>query len=301
MSFLSIIIAAHNGGTTLQATLESVRIALGKEEDIEVIILNDSSTDNTQDVIDNWRAVLPNVITVRVAYRNIGKVRQHAVSLSSGEYITMLDSDDLLKPQSLQDAIDFLRQQQPDILLTRLLEIRDLSKITPDWHGFTPEKLTTHEAIRRFLIHKDFQAHLGGQFIHRSLYQQSPIPPVSCYEDFAVFPAMLMNSSKIYYQRQGHYYYFKQKTSLSSTPDTHKIAHLVDCMISMESIFPSAFQPLINCHWVNIYTKYKQYLNSLQLKTVKKRIDQVYSLAFFLSTDVRFSYKKKVLKLLWKK
>jgi glycosyltransferase involved in cell wall biosynthesis len=263
--------------------------------------LNDSSTDNTQDIIDDWRSALPNVLTEQVAWRNIGKVRQHAVSLSTGEYITMLDSDDLLKPKSLQDAIDFLRQKQPDMLLTRLQEIRDLSKITPDWHGFTPEKLTRHEAIRRFLIHKDFQAHLGGQFIHRSLYLQSPIPPVSCYEDFAVFPDMLMNSSKIYYQRQGHYYYIKQQTSLSSTLDANKITHLVDYTLNMERVFPPEFQPLMNCHWFDIYTNHKQRLNSLQLEIVKQRVDQIYSLTFFFARDIRFSYKKRAIKALWKK
>ena len=301
MSFLSIIIAAHNSGTTLPATLDSLRLALGKEEDAEVIILNDSSTDNTQDVIDEWRMQLPNVHTEQVEYRNVGRVRQHAISLATGDYITMVDSDDLLKPKSLKDAINFLRSQQPDMLLSRLLEIRDLSKITTDWHGFEPENLTTHEAIRRFLIHKDFQAHLIGQFVHRDLYFQSPIPPLNCYEDFAVFPRMLVNASRITYQRDGHYYYVKRPDSLSSSLDANKITHLFNCTINMEQVFPSEFQQLMNCHWFNIWTNHKQRLNSLQLETVKSRVENIYSLEFFLSKDIRFSYKKRALKALWKK
>lgn len=301
MSFLSIVIAAHNSSTTLPATLESLRLALDKEKDAEVIILNDSSTDNTQDIIDEWRTKLPNVRTDQVDYCNIGKVRQHAVSIATGDYITMLDSDDLLKPHSLQDAINFLREQQPDMLLSRLLEIRDLSKINADWYGFKPENITKHEAIRRFLIHKDFQAHLIGQFIRRDLYLQSPIPPISCYEDFAVFPRMLVNSSRIFFQRNGYYYYVKRPNSLSSALNASKITHLVDCTLSMEQVFPSEFQHLINCHWFNIWTNHKQKLNSLQLETVKKRIDKIYSVAFFLSKDIRFSYKKRALKALWKK
>ncbi|KNC94291.1 glycosyltransferase family 2 protein [Trabulsiella odontotermitis] len=301
MPFLSVIIAAHNSDTTLPATLESLSSALGKAKDTEVIILNDSSTDNTQGVIDEWRTQLTNVLTEQVEYHNIGKVRQHAISLASGNYITMLDSDDLLKPQSLQDAINFLQEQQPDMLLSRLLEIRDLSKITSDWHGFSPKNLTTHEAIRRFLIHKDFQAHLIGQFVRRDLYLQSPIPPLSCYEDFAIFPKMLANARRITYQRDGHYYYIKRPNSLSSALDASKITHLVDCTLSMEQVFPPEFQHLMNCHWFNIWTNHKQRLTPLQLETVKSRINKVYSLAFFLSKDIRFSYKKRALKELWKK
>lgn len=99
----------------------------------------------------------------------------------------MLDSDDCLKPGSLGDAIAFLKAQRPDMLLTRLLEIRDPRKMTSDWQGFNPVPLPQHEAVARFLRHKDFQAHLIGQFIHRSLYESNPIPPMLCYEDFAVF------------------------------------------------------------------------------------------------------------------
>ncbi|HID9624057.1 TPA: glycosyltransferase family 2 protein, partial [Enterobacter hormaechei] len=38
-----------------------------------------------------------------------------------------------------------------------------------------------------------------------------------------------------------------------------------------------------------------------QLKTVKSRVTALYSLSFFLSSDVRFSYKKRVIEALWKK
>lgn len=302
MAFLSVIIAAHNAALTLPATLESLVLAMDSAfADVEVIILNDASDDETQSIIEAWSPRLPGVVSEEVAWRNVGQVRRHAVSLAKGQYITMLDSDDLLKPGSLRDAVSFLRQHLPDMLLTHLLEVRDMAKITSEWAGFSPASLTTHEAIRRFLIHKDFQAHLIGQFIHRDIYQKKAIPPISCYEDFAVFPTLLSEASKIFFQRDGHYYYIKRKGSLSNTLDAVKITHLVDCTLSMESVFPATFKPLINCHWLDIYTNHKQRLTSLQLETVQQRIDELYSGRFFLAKDVRFSYKKRAIKALWKK
>jgi glycosyltransferase involved in cell wall biosynthesis len=301
MAFLSVIIAAHNSEKTLTATFESLLAAIDTANNVEVIIINDSSEDSTQEIIENWSQRLPYLRSESVDYRNVGKVRQLAVSLSSGEYITMLDSDDLLKPGSLRDVVAFLQAHQPDMLLTHLLEIRDISKITNEWQGFSPIQLTTREAIRRFLIHKDFQAHLGGQFIHRNLYQQFPVPPISCYEDFAVFPKMLSHSKKIYFQRQGHYYYIKNQGSLSGVLTPTKITHLVNCTLDMEQVFPDEFTPLINCHWLDIYTNHKQRLNSSQFEIVKSRVAQLYSYKFFLAKDVRFSYKKRAITALWKK
>ena len=122
-----------------------------------------------------------------------------------------------------------------------------------------------------------------------------------CYEDFAVFPGMLVQSSKIVYQRQGLYYYIKRSDSLSSRLDATKIATLVECTLQMEKTFPRSFQHLVNCHWFDIYRNHRQHLTDLQLKLVKQRVNALYSLSFFFSRDVRFSYKKRVIEALWKK
>jgi glycosyltransferase involved in cell wall biosynthesis len=126
MAFLSIIIAAHNAKDTLHTTLESLQNAIeGAGDDVEIIIFNDSSNDSTQDIIEAWLPMLPNAQSRYVEYRNVGHVRNSALSLASGEYITMLDSDDRMKPGSIRDAVAFLKSERPDMLLTRLLEIRD--------------------------------------------------------------------------------------------------------------------------------------------------------------------------------
>ncbi|UWX93496.1 glycosyltransferase family 2 protein [Enterobacter mori] len=302
MAFLSVIIAAHNAEDTLNTTLESLHAAIDNAGDaVEVIIFNDSSVDATQDIIEKWLPAFPHAQSRYVEYRNVGHVRNSAVSLASGDYITMLDSDDRLKPGSLRDAVAFLKAQRPDMLLTRLLEIRDIRKITAFWQGFTPVSLSQRDAIKRFLQHKEFQAHLIGQFIHRKLYENNPIPSMVCYEDFAVFPAMLMQAEKICYQRQGHYYYIKRSESLSSRLDASKITTLVECTFKMEKTFPQAFKNLINCHWFDIYSNHRHYLTDQQLSLVKSRVKALYSLSFFLSSDVRFSYKKRVIEALWKK
>lgn len=82
-------------------------------------------------------ASVSNVHSRHVQFRNVGLVRNSAFSLASGDYITMLDSDDRLKPGSIRDAVAFLKTERPDMLLTRLLEIRDI-KNHPNWQDFLP-------------------------------------------------------------------------------------------------------------------------------------------------------------------
>lgn len=301
MPFLSIVVTAHDCELTLAETLKSVKKAIDCENDVEVIILNDSSHDRTQQIIERYAQSFSSVQIQEVQMRNVGSVRNIAVRMARGDYITMVDDDDLLKPRSLRDAVAFLKQHRPDLLLTHLIETRDPGTIDNHWAGFSPIQLTQNEAIRRFLIHKDFQAHLIGQFIRKDIYLCEPIPAMTCYEDFAVFPSFLMRSQNIWFQKEGHYYYIKRKNSLSSELDRAKISNLVNCTRKMEIVFPPSFQWLIYCHWLDIYLKYARFLTEKQTHIVEKKIKATLSPGFFMSGDVRLSYKKKAIQALWKR
>lgn len=299
---LSIIIAAHNCEKTIDATFQSLINALGNEiNQSEIIIINDGSEDSTAEKIAAYSSVYSQVVISTVNYKNVGRVRQHGISISSGQYITMLDSDDLIKSKSLSPIMNFLHEKKPDMLLTRLHEIRDIKKIDHQWSGLNPEKITQDEAITRFLIHKNLQAHLIGQFIKRNIYIKNEIPPMTCYEDFYVFPKMLTSAINIYFQFDSHYYYIKRQGSLSSALDRSKIANLLACTIKMENDFPTKYKNLILCHWLDIYLKYNKLLSDNKHKDIVKRhIMMSHSLVFFLDRHVRLSYKRKALSTLWK-
>lgn len=220
---LSIIIAAHNSGNYLKDTLRSLLEALGNSiKKCEIILVNDSSTDDTATLLTDFAHAIPQAGYFHVEFKNIGKVRNFAIANSNGDYITMLDSDDLLKRDSLQEVMAFLEAKDPDLLLTKLHEVHDLAAVDKTWKGLRPELLSVDETIVRFLNHKDFQAHLIGQFIKRPLLQASPIPAFTCYEDFYVFPSLLTQSKTIVFSRESHYLYIKRSTSLSNSPPQKK-------------------------------------------------------------------------------
>lgn len=299
---LSIIIAAHNCEQTIDATFDSLLKALGPSiVQSEIIIINDTSEDSTGDKIAHFASNYPQVVSSTVEYKNIGRVRQHGISLAKGDYITMLDSDDLLKANTLAPIMSFLEQTAPDMLLTRLHEIRDLKKVDNSWSGLSPEKISQTETVKRFLIHKDLQAHLIGQFIKRDIYLKHKIPAMTCYEDFYIFPGMLMDATDIYFQYDSHYYYIKNHGTLSTTPNQEKIDNLITCTIKMEASFPEKFKNLILCHWLDIAIKYNSLVQkSAQVATVKQHVLLTHTVSFFLDPSVRVSYKRKALSTLWK-
>ncbi len=300
---LSIIIAAHNSGNYLQETLCSLLEALAKSiTQCEIILVNDASTDGTTALLKDFAQSVPQARYFHVEFKNIGKVRHFAIANSHGDYITMLDSDDLLKRNSLPDVVAFLEKKNPDLLLTKLHEVRDLATVDKVWKGLQPEELSIDEAIIRFLNHKDFQAHLIGQFIKRSLLLASPIPDFSCYEDFYVFPDLLAHSKAIVFSRESHYLYIKRDFSLSNSPSIEKIHNLFVCTERMDAIFGDKYHDLILCHWLDIQLKQKQWITAPEkLDILDKKIRDTHRIGFFMNPSIRLSYKRKAAGLLWKK
>lgn len=106
---ISIIIPVYNGAKTITRTLDSI-VNQNVGDDIEVIVVNDCSTDNTQQVLEEYQAnVYPNLVIVNLPENHkIGGARNAGIAVSNGEYIQCLDGDDLLIEGALKKLLQVL-------------------------------------------------------------------------------------------------------------------------------------------------------------------------------------------------
>ncbi len=95
---VSVIIPAHNYGCYINEAIRSVLDQTFK--DFELIMVDDGSTDNTQEVVNSFK-------DHRVKYiyqenRGVSAARNSGISAASGEYLAFLDADDIWLPQKLE-------------------------------------------------------------------------------------------------------------------------------------------------------------------------------------------------------
>ncbi|EFA2545389.1 glycosyltransferase family 2 protein, partial [Escherichia coli] len=102
MSFnetFSIIMPAHNAEATIEYSINSVLNQT--DQDFQLIIVNDASTDNTQKIIDRYNderiIKLVNKVNLGVA-----ETRNRALNIATGRYIAFLDSDDVWRRNKLE-------------------------------------------------------------------------------------------------------------------------------------------------------------------------------------------------------
>jgi len=118
MKKLSIVIPIYNVEAYVRRAAES--IAVQAFNGLEVVLVDDGSTDNSLEVCMNY---LPEIDTVVVRQENEGlsSARNAGIFAASGEYILFLDADDFLLPGALENILAVLETKHPDVLFGRYL------------------------------------------------------------------------------------------------------------------------------------------------------------------------------------
>lgn len=104
----SVIIPAYNAEYTIERCLKSLLIQ--NRQDIEIIVINDGSTDNTANIIDNIAATNKAVVCLHQANGGVSNARNNGLSHATGTYITFVDSDDWVS----EDYFSELDKMDPD-------------------------------------------------------------------------------------------------------------------------------------------------------------------------------------------
>src|SRR3989344_7351377 len=102
---VSIIVPAYNAEKFMKDAIDS---ALAQTySNIEVVVLNDGSTDGTAKIIKPYLKD-KRIIYFEQSNGGVSRARNKAFELSHGDYITFLDADDIYAPTKVEEEVNFL-------------------------------------------------------------------------------------------------------------------------------------------------------------------------------------------------
>jgi glycosyltransferase involved in cell wall biosynthesis len=113
MPLISVNMPAYNAGRHIAAAIESVLAQT--LDDLEVVVVDDGSADDTAAIVGRLRDSDPRVRLMSRPNTGVVGARNDALRASVGEFIAVLDSDDIARPDRLERQIDHLREH-PDCL-----------------------------------------------------------------------------------------------------------------------------------------------------------------------------------------
>jgi glycosyltransferase involved in cell wall biosynthesis len=163
---VSVIIPAYNAA---QYIAEAIYSALNQTyKELEVIVVDDGSTDGTSDIIQGIND--SRLILIKQHNKGGSAARNHGLEAAKGEYIKFLDADDVLYPDTIEKQIkESEHLGKNDIIFGDFNFINSKGQIT-ETHSFKDQELLSHDPITFFLANWKI---LISCPLHKKKYLQS--------------------------------------------------------------------------------------------------------------------------------
>lgn len=117
----SVVMPIYNVGLFLNEAIDSIiNQTIGFENNIELILINDGSSDNSHDIcVDYQRRYPNNIIYKSQENKGVSNARNNGLKLASGEYINFFDGDDIWDLDVFSKVDKFFRENDVDIISCR--------------------------------------------------------------------------------------------------------------------------------------------------------------------------------------
>ncbi len=192
---LSICIATYNRAGYIGETLDSIIPQLG--DDVELLVVDGASTDNTEDVVRRYVNVDPRIRYVRLpAKGGVDQDYDKSVELAHGEFCWLFTDDDLLKPGAVAAVKAAIKKGYDLVVVNAEVRDRELSVILQsrrivmhDNKMYAPDEMELlfidaltylsfigATVVRRSVwLNRERESYFGTEFIHVGVIFQKPL------------------------------------------------------------------------------------------------------------------------------
>lgn len=177
MKAVSVVVPCYNASYYLEKCIDHLLQQTIGVENIEIILVDDASTDNgaTLDIIMKYEQEYGDTVIAVSLEKNMrqGGARNIGISHATGEYLIFCDADDWLMPEALEHLYDAAREYGADVVEFRIKDIMDHRieiDIVEKGKGSFLTEIDTEKKRKEFLVQVDDRLSLGSQ---KKLYRLS--------------------------------------------------------------------------------------------------------------------------------
>ncbi len=219
---LSIIIPIYNVETTLKRCLDS--IISQNIENYEVILVDDGSTDNSASIADNYSLQNDNIICYHKNNGGLSDARNYGIKHALGEYITFVDSDDTVMPNTYTTLLQQL-QQHPEYDILEYAVLQNPGRYNEVL--FSPSDHVFNDPLD-WLSYKGYEHCWAWNKIYRKeLFDGIGFTLNRKYEDVLILPALFAKHPTIATTSKGTYAYYYNEAGIAAKDNNDGLSELL--------------------------------------------------------------------------
>lgn len=254
---VSVIVPVYNAVRYLEKCIESIREQ--KLENIEIILVDDGSTDGSGEICDKIAKVDSRIKVLHLQNGGVCNARNKGIEVASGEYIGFIDSDDYIDKNMYSDMYEIIQKYNTEIVICdycQVQEEKNISRTLDLAGGFYDKNAICKKIYPRLISDEKFNVCIFNSqcftLSKRSLWLENNIRydmKIKYAEDTIVAAKLFYNAHSFYYLKNKTYYYYRYHN------DSRSRKYKKDAWSSyleLNSLFAEFFKDKEEIFWVQI-------------------------------------------------
>ncbi len=220
MPMISIIVPAYNVEAYLPSFIDSVLSSTCR--DFELILVDDGSTDRTGSICDEWAAKDDRIIVIHQENTGISGARNNGLNRASGDFIALVDADDLVHPLMFETLLNAIQREDYDfaMVLGKSVDEDKIPACNNDFVGIASGYITAFKSISQNEMMRGLYAQGSYQYkvVWNKLYRKSLIEDMRfkalASEDFEWSNRVFLKARKAVLVEKELYFYVQHPSSV---------------------------------------------------------------------------------------
>ena len=214
---VSVIIPVYNVEKYLRRCLDSVVNQTYK--DVEVILVNDGSPDNSKEICEEYVAKYSNIQLINQKNAGLGAARNTGLQYITGDAVTFVDSDDWLELDAIEYYVASMKKSDADIVVTKMIRKKEyFSNEGTDGATIKEEVLNQEQFAKKYfkIDGNNIEYYACAKLYKREIAREVKYPVGLFAEDVPAAFGYIIRSQKIFYSTKVTYNYFFNDNSLTA-------------------------------------------------------------------------------------
>lgn len=266
MPKVSIIVPVYNVEVYLEKCLDSLVNQTLK--DIEIIIVNDGSPDNSQKIIDKYQKKYKNIKAYLKENGGLSDARNYGIKKANGEYLSFVDSDDYIDTTMLEKMYKLAKKENLDLVVCNTINIDD----TGNGIEINSNYNYSDDTIKNYLLSPPMAC---IRIYKKELFKNIKFKKGIYYEDLELTPKLVKYTKKIGFIDEGLYYYYQRVGSIMKQKEfNNKLLDIFDVLetnkLELLKEYPDEVEYMYITHLLRTstlrfleYDNYKELINKI--------------------------------------
>lgn len=227
MTKVSVIVPVYNVEKFLPKCLDSLVNQTFKE--YEIIIVNDGSPDNSQDIINLYKEKHPKLIRSFIKKNGgLSDARNYGIDKARGEYIMFIDSDDYVTSDIVEKLYNCIEKEQSDIAVCNFIRINSKGKEIKNYN-YNPG--TVNILNNKQILFN--QPTACNKIYKRELFKDLRFDKGKYYEDLRLINKLYLKCNKVAFIDDFCYYYVERANSIMQDTNIKRNIDIIDAVKSI--------------------------------------------------------------------